>query len=175
MEDGAGLLVDQDRGATPAAVHDRWQASVEGLDEALRTCDPHDRVTWVAGDLSARTLATTRLSEAWIHTGDVAFGLGVAVAPTDRLWHVARLAWRTLPYAFAGAGQTMAGPVAFVLVSPSGGTWDFVPDEEPATVIRGAGADLCLVAARRADPAEVDLRGDGPDADAVLALVRTFA
>ena len=175
VEDGAGLLVDQDRGAPPGEVRQRWQASVDGLDAALRACDPHDRVTWVAGELSARTLATTRLSESWIHTGDVAFGLGVDVAPTDRLWHVARLAWRTLPYAFAGAGRTLAGPVAFVLVAPSGETWDFVPDEEPATVIRGAGADLCLVAARRADPAVVDLRAEGPDAESVLALVRTFA
>jgi uncharacterized protein (TIGR03084 family) len=130
---------------------------------------------WVAGELSSRTLATTRLAETWIHTGDVAAGLGVDVPPTDRLWHVTRLAWRTLPYAFAGAGRALAGPVAFELVGPSGAAWDFVPDDEALTVIRGDGTDLCLVAARRADPSEVDLRGEGPDAEAVLQLVRTFA
>ncbi|HEY5155130.1 MAG TPA: maleylpyruvate isomerase family mycothiol-dependent enzyme [Acidimicrobiales bacterium] len=175
VEDGAGLLVDEERGASATVVHDRWQASVAGLDAALRAGDPHRRVMWVAGELSARTLATTRLTETWIHTGDVAFGLGVDVAPTDRLWHVARLAWRTLPYAFEGAGRTLTGPVAFELVGPGGEAWDFRPDDAPTTVIRGAGADLCLVAARRADPAHVDLRGEGPDAAAVLELVRTFA
>ena len=175
VEDGAGLLVDQDRGASPREVHERWQASVGALDAALRACGPHDRLTWVAGELSARTLATTRLAETWIHTGDVAAGLGVEVPPTDRLWHVARLAWRTLPYAFSGAGRSLSGPVAFLLESPSGAGWDFVPDDEATTVIRGAGADLCLVAARRADAADVALEGEGPDAAAVLELVRTFA
>jgi len=175
VEDGAGLLVDHERGQPPSAVHERWLAGVEQLDAAFRACDPHQRVTWVAGELSARTLATTRLAETWIHTGDVAFGLGIAVAPTDRLWHVTRLAWRTLPYAFAGAGRQLAGPVAFELVGPSGAAWEFLPDDKPTTVIRGAGADLCLVGARRASPAEVDLHGEGPDAEAVLELVRTFA
>ena len=63
----------------------------------------------VAGELSARTLASTRLAETWIHTGDIAAGLGVDLVPTDRLWHMARLAWRTLPYAFAQAGRGSAG------------------------------------------------------------------
>jgi hypothetical protein len=42
-------------------------------------------------------------------------------------------------------------------------------------VIDGPAVDFCLVAARRVDPAETSLRGAGPDADAVLALVRTYA
>ena len=175
VEDGAGLMVAKERGQPWAVVRDRWRASVDALDAALRQCDPHQRVMWVAGELSSRTLATTRLAETWIHTGDVAAGLGVDVPPTDRLWHVTRLAWRTLPYAFAGAGRALAGPVAFELVGASGAAWDFVPDDEALTVIRGDGTDLCLVAARRADPSEVDLRGEGPDAEAVLQLVRTFA
>ena len=75
---------------------------------------------WVSGDLSARTLATTRLSECWIHTGDVAEALGVELEPPDRLWHIARLAWRTVPYAFARAGRDAPGPVAFELRGPNG-------------------------------------------------------
>ncbi len=59
--------------------------------------------------------------------------------------------------------------------APGGGRWSFVPDTEPATVIAGAGADLCLVAARRVAPEDTSLRGTGPDARAVLELVRTYA
>ncbi len=103
IDDGAALMVERERGRPPAAVHDRWTRSVEDLRTALAACDPHVRVVWVAGELSARTLATTRLAETWIHTGDVAAALGRTLAPTDRLGHVARLAWRTLPYAFAHA------------------------------------------------------------------------
>ena len=89
--------------------------------------------------------------------------------------HIARLAWRTLPYAFAREGRELAGPVAFHLLAPSGTPWRFRPDAEPATVIEGAGAELCLVAARRVAADDTSLRGTGPDARAVLELVRTYA
>jgi hypothetical protein len=88
---------------------------------------------------------------------------------------VARLAWRTLPYAFARDGRQLSGPVSFDLAAPGGGRWRFVPDDEPATVVEGDGAELCLVAARRVAAADTSLRATGPDGVAVLELVRTYA
>jgi hypothetical protein len=88
---------------------------------------------------------------------------------------VARLAWRTLPYAFTQAGRQLTGPVAFELRGPSGNDWSFGTDDSPVTVVRGEGIDLCEVAARRVDPGDTTLVGEGPDADAVLELVRTYA
>jgi len=129
----------------------------------------------VAGELSSRSLATTRLAETWIHTGDVAAVFGPSPVPTDRLWHVARLAWRTLSYAFERAGRALAGPVRFELTAPSGESWDFAPESEPLTTIRGDAVELCLVAARRVEPEDTGLRGEGPDAGVVLELVRTYA
>ena len=175
VDDGADLMVARERGMPPWDVEARWRSGADELARVLRTCDPRQRVVWVAGELSARTLATTRLAETWIHTGDVAAAFGRVLAPTDRLRHVARLAWRTLPYAFARAGRELAGPVAFELCGPDGGAWDFVPDSPPLTTIRGDGSELCLVAARRVDPRDTRLRGEGPDAAAVLELVRTYA
>ncbi|MDP1804049.1 MAG: hypothetical protein Q8K72_02680, partial [Acidimicrobiales bacterium] len=89
--------------------------------------------------------------------------------------HIARLAWRTLPYAFQREGLEPPGLVAFELTAPSGAVWSFQPDEPAPTVISGLVADLCRVASRRVEPASTALRGSGPDADAVLALVRTWA
>jgi uncharacterized protein (TIGR03084 family) len=175
VDDGADAMVTRERGEGGPAVRARWEQSATMLREALAATDPHARVVWVAGELSARTLATTRLAESWIHTGDVAAPFGVDPRPTDRLWHVARLAWRTLPYAFARCGRELAGPVALHLVSPSGSAWDFVPDTEPLTVISGGAVGLCLVAARRTEPRETDLVGEGPDAVAALELIRTYA
>jgi hypothetical protein len=43
------------------------------------------------------------------------------------------------------------------------------------TIIRGSAADFCDVAARRVDASATGLVGTGPDADAVLRLVRTYA
>jgi uncharacterized protein (TIGR03084 family) len=175
VDDGADLMVRHERGMPVTALLDRWQRSADTLVAALTSVDPHERVDWVAGQLSARTLTTTRLAETWIHTDDVADALEVTLAPAERLRHVARLAWRTLPYAFTRAGRALSGPVAFELEGPSGAAWTFVPEDDPATTIRGDGVELCLVAARRIDPARTGLEGEGPDAVAVLELVRTYA
>lgn len=175
IDDGADQMVARDRGQPGDAVRARWQASSARLREVLAATDPHARVTWVAGELSARTLATTRLAETWIHTGDVAFAFGAEPDPSDRLWHIARLAWRTLPYAFEREGRAMTGPVSFELVGPNGDAWSFGTDDSPRTTITGPAIELVMVASRRVDPRATTLEGDGPDAVAVLELVRTWA
>jgi len=175
VDDGVAAMVARERSADVAGVLGRWTSGAGALVSILRQGDGSTRVRWVAGELSLRTLATTRLAETWIHAGDVAGAVGAVLADTDRLRLIARLAWRTLPYAFASAGRAMAGPVAFRLVSPDGASWDFEPDEGAVTTITGPAVQLCGVAARRVDPATTSLRGDGPDAKAVLALVRTYA
>jgi uncharacterized protein (TIGR03084 family) len=175
VDESVAIMVERERGAPFVDLLRRWTSSATDLVAVLDSMDLSTRVVWVAGRLSARTLATTRLAETWIHTGDIAGALGVELAATDRLQPIARLAWRTLPYAFDSAGQSMSGPVAFRLVSPSGDLWEFVPEESAATTIEGSAADLCAVAARRTDPLATSLRGEGPDTDAILALVRTYA
>ncbi len=175
VDEVVARLVDEERGLSGPVIRDRWAATASRLVDTLDAMDLSTRVPWVAGELSARSLATTRLAESWIHAGDVADALGTALAPSDRLRSIARLAWRTLPYAFATAGRSPAGPVAFLLTSPSGEAWDFLPDGEAVTTITGPAVDLCEVAARRMDPDSTALRGEGPDAAAVLALVRTYA
>ena len=175
VDDGADAMVARDRGAPSGEILQRWRAGTAALRPALQRSDPHDRVAWVSGQLSTQTLTTTRLAECWIHTGDVAEALGVEQPPTDRLRHIARLAWRTLPYAFGREGRRLTGPVAFALRSPNGEAWDFLPETDPATIIEGTAVDLCDVAARRRDPRETSLRGTGPDVAAVLELVRTYA
>lgn len=175
IDDGAAAMVAHQRGPDPQSLLGRWSSGSSLLVDVLSRADPSARVRWVAGELSARTLATTRLAETWIHTGDVAEALGMRLAPNDRLRPIARLAWRTLPYAFRSAGRTMSGPVAFRLVAPDGRPWEFLPDTAAVTTISGPAEELCAVAARRVDPAQTCLSGDGPDAAAVLRLVRTYA
>jgi uncharacterized protein (TIGR03084 family) len=175
VDDGAAAMVEAHRGAPNAELLERWRSGAARLTAQLRAQDPSRRVAWVAGTLSARTLSTTRLAETWIHTGDVAAALGVDQPPSDRLEHIARLAWRTIPYAFERAGRALHGPVAFLLTGPDGQDWSFQPEEPAATTVRGPAADLCAVAGRRTDPAATALAAEGPDAAAILELVRTYA
>jgi len=171
----ADRAVRKHRGIEPAALLEQWSTAADEVCAALRAADPREPLTWVVGRLPARTLATTRLAECWIHHGDIAYALGVEPEPSDRLWHIARLAWRTLPYAFSKAGRELHGPVALSLTAPDGSTWSFEPDQPAATVVAGDAHAFCLLAARRIGPAESKLTAVGPDADAVLELARTFA
>jgi uncharacterized protein (TIGR03084 family) len=175
IDEGAGAWVAAQRGGPAREGHERWRTGTDSLRQAFAAADPSARVQWVAGEMATRTLATTRLAECWIHTGDVAVALGHPVPAGPRLRHIARLAWRTLPYAFAQAGRELTGPVRFTLTGPDGEVWDLVPDEAALTTITGPALDLCQVAGQRADAADTDLTGSGPDALAVLSLVRTFA
>lgn len=175
VDEGAAMMVEQERTTAVDALWARWSTTADQLVGLLATMELSTRVTWVAGQLSARTLATTRLAETWIHGGDIAAALGVEIVPTDRLRLIARLAWRTLPYAFQTAGLSLRGPVAFRLTSPDGAAWDLLPDGPVVTTISGPAVELCNVAARRQDAAQTSLLGEGPDAVDVLGLVRTYA
>ena len=175
VDQAAALQVDAERSIGGAAIAMRWDAAASSLVDVLRSSDPRQRVTWVSGKLSIHTLAATRLSECWIHSGDVAISLGVSLPPTDRLQHIARLAWRTLPYAFERANLAMSAPVELHLTGPSGNVWDYVPDRPARTTITGSAEEFCNVAARRIDAASTSLVGDGPDVADVLRLVRTYA
>jgi uncharacterized protein (TIGR03084 family) len=175
VDSAVDAMVGRERGTAPKELFERWSSGGERLIEALDSMNLSARVMWVTGELSARSMATTRLAETWIHSGDIASAVGVILAPTDRLVHITRLAWRTLPYAFGTSGRTMSGSVAFHLTSPSGEAWDFVPDDEPLTTITGSAAELCDVASRRVEVAQTALQGTGPDAEVVLSVVRTYA
>ena len=175
VDEHAEALVAEQRGARPRQVLERWRRGASAVRDALDTVDPSARLTWVTGQVAARTLATTRLAETWIHTGDVAAALGVAQMPGPQLEPIVRLAWRTLPYAFARDGKELAGPVAVELTAPDGETWAFGDPGTATTTVRGPATHFCKVAARRLDPADSDLIATGSDAQDVLALVRTYA
>src|SRR5207253_7589378 len=129
------------------------------------------RLNWIAVPLSAHTLTATRLSEHWIHSMDIREPLGEPAADTERLRFIARLAWRTLPYAFGRAGED-APTVALRLTSPSGAPWSFGDDGAEVTITGPAG-DWCRIAARRLTPGESSLHVEGDAAMRVLDLVRT--
>lgn len=172
VDDTAERFVREQR-AGPGEVFARWETARRAALAALRGADPARAVPWVAAPLRPRTLATTRLAEHWAHGLDVTEPLGIALVDTDRLWHVAWLAHRTLPYAFALSGLDPP-EVRCELTGPGGDAWVFGPAGAPTTV-RGPAGDFCRVAARRLPPGRSSLEAEGAGADEVLTLVRTYA
>lgn len=164
----------QDERSTPAeAVHQRWRTARHAALDALRGCPPGTRLPWANRPLSPATLATTRLAEHWAHALDITGPLGIACPDTARLRHIAWLAIRTLPYAFALAGLE-ARPVRCELTGPSGEHWEFGPQDARSCITGTAGA-FCRVAAQRLTPQASGLTASGPDAATALRVVRTYA
>ncbi len=141
--------------------------------KALLGCEPGVRLGWVAAPLSPKTLATTRIAEHWAHALDITGPLGIPYPDTARLRHIAWLAVRTLPYAFAQAGH-QAGAVRCELTGPDGDGWRFGPDDAPSAVTGQAG-EFCRVAARRLAARQTGLTATGPDGMAALRVIRTYA
>jgi len=159
--------------AGPAVVFERWRTARRAALSALRQADPQHPFPWAAAPLKPRALATTRLAEHWAHGLDVTGPLGVPFPDTDRLRHVAWLAHRSLPYAFALAGEPPRG-VFCELAAPDGTTWRYGPPDAESTVTGPAGA-FCRVGARRLAPAESGLVAAGPHGPAALRVLRNYA
>jgi uncharacterized protein (TIGR03084 family) len=169
----ADQLVQAERGE-PAPTFERWRTARRAAVTALRAAAADQPLPWVAGALKPATLATTRLAEHWAHGLDITEPLGIALPDTDRLSHVAWLAHRTLPYAFAVASQE-PHPVRCELTAPDGTTiWEYGPAGADS-VIRGPAGAFCRVAAHRLPPQESGLTASGPYGPAALKVVRTYA
>jgi len=180
-EPGSGATVDQimddlvtAQRAEPAVVFGRWREARRAAVAALRAADPGKPLSWVEAPMKPATMATTRLAEHWAHGLDITGPLGIAFPDTDRLRHIAWLAHRTLPYAFALTG---AGPqdVRCDLTAPDGVTsWEYGPDTADSA-ISGPAGDFCRVAAQRMTPERSGLTASGPHGAAAVRLLRTYA
>lgn len=173
MDEAVDQAVAAGRGQPPEAVFARWQSARREALTALRGCAPDRKLPWAAVPLSPVTLATTRLAEHWAHALDIADGLRLDYPDTSRLRHVAWLAMRTLPYAFAVAGKP-AMTVRAELVAPDGTAWRFGA-AGAAGVIAGPAGAFCRVAARRLAPGGSGLTATGPGAAEALRVLRTYA
>lgn len=173
MDDMMDRWVASERAPGPQVL-ERWRRSSTAAVSALRAADPDTRLPWAAAPIKPVALATTRLAEHWAHALDIAAGLGVDYADTDRLRHIAWLAHRTLPYAFTVNGQD-PHDVYCELVAPDGATmWRF-GNEAAESRIEGAAAAFCRVGAQRLTPESSGLTTKGPYADAALRVLRNYA
>ena len=160
--------------AEPGLIFRRWREARRGAVNALRAADPGQPMSWVEAPLKPATMATTRLAEHWAHGLDITGPLGIPFPDTDRLRHVAWLAHRSLPYAFALAGAG-AQDVACDLTAPGGTAhWRYGP-EAADSVISGPAGAFCRVAAQRLRPEESGLSASGPYGATALRLLRTYA
>ncbi|NDL55889.1 maleylpyruvate isomerase family mycothiol-dependent enzyme [Phytoactinopolyspora mesophila] len=167
--------VRAEHGQSPEEIFDRWTTARRRALAALRDAAPDRKVPWVAIPLKPLTLATTRLAEHWAHGLDIAEPLGIEYPDTNRLEHIAWLAHRTLPFAYAFEARGDAPAVRLELEAPQNGRW-VIGAADADVVIAGPASQFCRVAAKRLAPQEADaLVLEGTRAGEVLEVVRTYA
>ncbi len=161
------------RSMRPQDVIEWWREARAKVVDSLSRKSPTDRVPWFAGDMSAKTFATARLTETWAHGLDIHETLGGEPEDTPRLRHIAWLAWKTLPYAFEEAGQPYEQPVRVEVIGPAYAKYAFGP-EHGDQMIKGSAGEWCRVAVRRRSADDTSLRAQGTVAEMALKVVRAI-
>jgi uncharacterized protein (TIGR03084 family) len=178
VQDADGFVdAEAARGADVAAAEllERWRVARVAVAEALTALPEGTRLPWFGPPMSATSMATARFMETWAHGLDVADALGVELAPTDRVRHVAHLGVRTRGFAYRNRGlEPPAAEVRVALTLPSGAALALGPDGAEQSVT-GSAHDFALLVTQRRHRAELDLVADGPDADAWLDVAQAFA
>ena len=162
----------------PAELLARWRLSRSQLWVALAAAAPNHKVPWAAGPMAVTSFATARLMESWAHGLDCRAAVGAQATDTARIWHVCRLGYRALPYAFRRAGREMPGSLdelAIKMTGPSGDLWTFGV-EDAGSAITGSAGEWARVAVQRMPAASAHtLSTRGDLAEQALQVARAFA
>jgi uncharacterized protein (TIGR03084 family) len=167
--------LEKGRTMTPSGIL-RWWREARAVElEELAKRDPKERLPWFAMPMGARAFATARLMETWAHGLDCYDAVGVEPADTDRLRHVALLAYLARPWAYQVNGIPLPSkPPRVELVLPSGAQWAQGP-EDAVDRIRGKAGDFCRVAVRRRHWLDMDLEVRGEEARRFLEIAQAYA
>ncbi len=162
--------VDNAKSKRPQEVIEQWRFARADVVDALSRLGENDRVAWLAGNISAQTFATLRLTDTWSHGLRTLSSLGKEIIDTARLRHIAWLGWATLPNAFAKADEEYPEVLRVELVGPGYERWVFGP-EDSEHIVRGQASDWCRVVVGFLDGAGTDsLTATGDLAEAALRL-----
>jgi uncharacterized protein (TIGR03084 family) len=163
------------RSMKPSEVLQWWRDIRAVMLEELLKCDPKRRIPWFALPMGARSFATARLMETWAHGLDCFDTVGAEPEDTDRLRHVALIAYMARPYAYQVNGlKPPETPIRLELILPSGTLWTQGP-EDSKDRIRGRAGEFCRVAVRRRHWMDMNLEIEGDEAKRFIEIVQTYA
>ena len=159
----------------PSEVLSWWREARGVMLAELSRYDPKARIPWFAMPMGARAFATARLMETWAHGLDCFDAAGAVPEDTDRLRHVALLAYMARPFAYQVHGLTFpATPLRLELILPSGSPWAHGPVDAQER-IRGQASEFCRVAVRRRHLQDMNLEIEGDEARRLIEIVQTYA
>ncbi len=178
-------VIDELASADPRAVARHWRHAARAVAAAASTGDHAREVVFHDITTSVDGLLVMRSFELWAHAMDICLATGrpLLQLDTERMATLSAELMAVVPLTLAYRGSTAPGRTArFVLTGPAGGcyTVPLAPSSgigDPDVTIITDPVDLCRVAARRQNPAELDvtIEGDRELADLVLASLDALA
>jgi len=167
--------LERGRALKPNQILSWWRSSRKIMLEELSKCDPKKRIPWFAMPMGARAFATARLMETWAHGLDCYDTVRMEPQDTDRLRHIAYLAYIARPYAYQVNGlRVPETSLRLELTLPSGIPWIQGP-EDAQDKICGQAGEFCRVAVRRRHWLDMKLEVKGDEARRFIQIVQTYA
>lgn len=160
------------RAMRPQDVIEWWRGGRAKVVEPLSHMRASDRVEWIEGTMSARTLATTRLMQTWAHGLDIYATMKTQVEDTPRIRHICWLGWKTLPYAFKAAGEDYT-PVRVEVIGPGYAKWVYGP-ADAENIIKGSASDWARLSVHRIGLEKTRLKITGAGAEKAAKFVKAF-
>jgi uncharacterized protein (TIGR03084 family) len=168
------LGLDRGRSMTPSQVLTWWRTARAAEVKAFEDVDPDTHLPWYGPPMKARSAVVARLMETWAHGHDVAEALGVARAPTERLFHIAELGVKTFSWSYLNRGlEVPTERVRVALRGPSGRTR--VWNDQMSDSITGPVDEFCLVVAQRRNYLDTSLLIEGDVARSWMEVAQIFA
>jgi uncharacterized protein (TIGR03084 family) len=167
--------LEKGRKMKPSEILPWWRAVRSILLEELSKCDPKGRIPWFIQPMGARAFATARIMETWAHGLDCFDAVGAEPVDTDRLRHVATLAYIARPFAYQLRSLPVPeSPLRLELFLPSGVLWS-MGEEKATNRIRGKAGEFCRVAVRRRHWKDMNLEIEGEEAQRFIEIVQPYA
>lgn len=152
----------------------RFRAERDASLDALATIPADETVAWFVNPLPPVVLASAGMLECFAHGQDIADTLGIERTHDDRVQYLTTFVAHTRDFGFLAHDETPpAEPFRFELTLPSGRTWTFGP-QDAANRITGDAVDVCLLAARRRHPDDLDVTATGEDARRWLPIAQAY-
>ncbi|WP_050799834.1 maleylpyruvate isomerase family mycothiol-dependent enzyme [Streptomyces himastatinicus] len=162
-------------GLSPGDLTAWWDKAGTETRRLLAARAPGDRVAWGFG-MTTEVFATARLMEHWAHGLDIRDALGLPVAETPRLRHIAALGHATLRYALGRARVRPPADRSLRLeLTAYDGTGHTVGPDDATDVLHGPLLAWCRVATRRTrGSATGELTAEGELAELALLHARAY-
>lgn len=160
---------------TPESLLTWWRTGNAALRGAALSVPGDARCDWYGPPMAAASMITARIMETWAHAHDVADALGVEMAPTHRLRHVAHIGVRARAFAYAAHRRSVPSEsVSVALTAPNGDMWQW-GDDDASQRIMGSARDFCQVVTRRRHVDDTSVVTVGDAAREWMEIAQAFA